>query len=111
MITVKIFKNKNNIYEVDVEGHAGYEELGKDIVCAAVSGIVQTAVLGLIRVLNLQLHLIIEEGFMRFCIPNGLNEDLRLKVNIILDTMVIGLKEIEKSYSDYIEVRNIEGGV
>ncbi|HHU69305.1 MAG TPA: ribosomal-processing cysteine protease Prp [Thermoanaerobacterales bacterium] len=117
MIKVKILRNKNgNIYEVDVNGHAEYDELGKDIVCAAVSGIVQTAVFGLIRVLGLQVDLTIEEGFLRFCIPNELlangdNEGLRSKVNIILDTMVIGLEEIEKSYSDYIEVLNIEGGV
>lgn len=32
---------------IDVKGHSGYAPHGQDIVCAAVSAILQTAVLGL----------------------------------------------------------------
>ena len=42
MITIKI--SKNAIY---IEGHADYAEHGKDIVCSAVSAVLQTAQLGL----------------------------------------------------------------
>jgi uncharacterized protein len=33
--------------KIDVRGHAGYAEHGKDIVCAGVSAITQAAILGL----------------------------------------------------------------
>ena len=112
MIKVKILRNKNgNIYEVDVNGHAEYDELGKDIVCAAVSGIVQTAVFGLIRVLGLQVDLTIEEGFLRFCIPNELLANGDNKACKYY-SRYNGNRSWgnRKSYSDYIKP-NIEGGV
>ena len=37
MIKVNV-KNKNGkVYEIVVKGHAGYDDYGKDIVCASVS--------------------------------------------------------------------------
>ena len=112
MIKVKIFrKTDGNIDKVDVSGHADYDEYGNDIVCSAVSAIVQTAVLGLTRVLKIKIDLLIEEGILQFKIPKNINNNMYSKVNIILNTMVIGLSEIEKSYDEHIEIFNIEGGV
>ena len=40
MTTVTFFKSKQGVYTgLVVEGHAGYAEAGKDIVCAAVSAL------------------------------------------------------------------------
>ena len=44
MIKVKVEENNNYISKVTIKGHANYDELGKDIVCAAVSSIVITTV-------------------------------------------------------------------
>lgn len=38
---IKVIVKKN---EITIKGHAGYDEFGKDIVCAAVSSIVTTSV-------------------------------------------------------------------
>lgn len=46
MIKVYISQKEGDI-SIDVVGHAEYDEYGKDIVCAGVSAIVQTAILGL----------------------------------------------------------------
>ena len=46
MIKVKVEENNNYISKVTIKGHANYDELGKDIVCAAVSSIVITAPIG-----------------------------------------------------------------
>jgi uncharacterized protein YsxB (DUF464 family) len=46
MINVDV-KMKSGDMVIDVKGHAGYAPHGQDIVCAAVSAILQTAVLGL----------------------------------------------------------------
>ena len=37
MIKVNVKKNNDNISELVIKGHAGYDVHGKDIVCAAVS--------------------------------------------------------------------------
>ena len=50
MTTVKFGKSDNRIVSVECDGHTGYGVEGEDIVCAALSSIVQTAVLGVMRV-------------------------------------------------------------
>ena len=50
MIKVIITKENNNIKEITLKGHALYADLGKDIVCAAVSSIVITTVNAIKRI-------------------------------------------------------------
>ena len=42
MIKVKLIKNNNHIKKIIIKGHAMYADYGKDIVCAAVSTLLQT---------------------------------------------------------------------
>ena len=37
MIRINVNKENNQIKKITLEGHANYDEYGKDIVCAAVS--------------------------------------------------------------------------
>jgi hypothetical protein len=46
MININIFMEDGKI-NISAEGHANYAEHGKDIVCSAISAIVQTTVMGL----------------------------------------------------------------
>ena len=46
MIKVYISQKEGDV-SIDVVGHAEHDEYGKDIVCAGVSAIVQTTILGL----------------------------------------------------------------
>ena len=44
MIEIKLYKNDmGNYHRYEVEGHAEYAEYGKDIVCAGVSALTQSA--------------------------------------------------------------------
>ena len=49
---VKISLKGIPIKEITIKGHAGYDESGKDIVCAALSSIVITSVNAIIRIDN-----------------------------------------------------------
>ena len=50
MIRIKMEKDRQGrLCGFIVEGHADYAEEGSDIVCAAVSALTQTALLGIIR--------------------------------------------------------------
>jgi uncharacterized protein YsxB (DUF464 family) len=46
MININV-DQKNGEMTISIKGHANYDQYGKDIVCAGVSAIAQTAVLGL----------------------------------------------------------------
>jgi len=93
-----------DIMGFEVSGHSGYAEAGKDIVCAAVSAIVQTAILGLMDVVGIEVMYDQRPGKARCCLPDGLSKDLREKANIVLETMLCGLKSIQEGYELYIKV-------
>jgi uncharacterized protein YsxB (DUF464 family) len=93
MIKIKIVRNSDqNIVEFGVTGHANMGPHGQDIVCAGVSALTQTAVLGLDRHLGTKIHLDIASGNLKMSLldnPDPLT-------NAVLETMLIGLAEIAK---------------
>ncbi len=53
MVSIRIQRNSDGqVIGCHLSGHAGYDEHGFDIVCAAVSALTATAMLGLTRLLN-----------------------------------------------------------
>ena len=50
MIKVTLKKENEKINEIIINGHACYDDYGKDIVCAAVSSIVTTTVNAILRI-------------------------------------------------------------
>ncbi|MCK8828218.1 ribosomal-processing cysteine protease Prp [Natroniella acetigena] len=104
MITINIERDQvGNIVEFFVEGHADYAPSGEDIICAAVSAILQTAVFGLINYLKLNPEVEVEDGWLSCKLESKIAQDVEVKA--ILETMVAGLEETEKSYSQYIEIK------
>ena len=102
-----IIKNKDDLISgVKINGHSGYEKHGKDIVCAAISSISQTAVMGIIQVLKIDLQYNIDEktAYLEFDLPKNLNYEKLEKANIILKTMKIGILNIAQSYPKNIKV-------
>lgn len=98
-----------------VRGHAGYAPAGRDIVCAGVSALVQTAVSALKRFLSRQPTVIRdsredEGACVRLVLPRDLSEEDKRTAGIILQTLEIGMHGIAGSYEKYIEVRRCRHG-
>ena len=92
MIKVKVDYDDNLIKKVKVTGHAGYDDYGKDIVCASVSSIVITSV-NLIYKLNKDIIKVIEDkGLIEI---NVLKEDET--INMVLKNMIDMLKELSNN--------------
>jgi len=106
MTKVVILKKNNQIFEVECDGHTNYGEKGEDIVCASLSSIVQTAVLGflMIAMLELDMKRNDELGYLRFTLPEKLDEIQDIQACAILDTMLCGISDLYESFSDYIEL-------
>ena len=106
MTKVVIFKKNNNIFEVECDGHTNYGEKGEDIVCASLSSIVQTAVLGLLMVVGIELDMKRDDkrGYLRFTLPEKLNDKQNTQAAAILDTMFCGISDLNESFSDFIEL-------
>ena len=102
MTTVTIYKSSYNYNGLRCKGHASYGKYGKDIVCASVSILV-------INTLNAMEELADEvfetksdqeTGYIECQFPNGLND----KSKLLMDAMLMGLKDIHKKYGKYFEL-------
>lgn len=77
-----------------VRGHAGQGAAGRDVVCAAVSALTQTAVLGLQRRLGLEPRVRMGDGSLECSLPAALAAESARGAADILETMVLGLEAI-----------------
>ncbi len=96
---VKINLKGTPINEIIIKGHAGYDELGKDIVCAALSSIVITSVNAIIR---------IDNEAIDYQDKDGIKIEVLKHDNIIdslIDNLIELLTELKEKYPKYIEIR------
>jgi len=106
MTKVTIEKRGKSIVKVICDGHTNYGEKGEDIVCAALSSIVQTAVLGLFKVaeINVEMERNDEEGYLMFALPKKITEEEQKKADVITETMLLGISDLNEGFSDFIEL-------
>lgn len=108
MITVIVIRERQAAVGFRVSGHANMGEYGEDLVCAAVSAIVQTAILGISEVCNIQAGVSIEEGQTTCILEKGVTDEEQAKASIVFDTMLLGLKSIQTAYPKTLKFRNKE---
>jgi len=107
MVTVELFLTEDGfIRAFQVEGHAGAAPYGEDIVCASISVLSQTAVVGLNYFLSQAPEVRIEEGLLRCTLPEKLNPREKEQAQVILKTMELGLKALEPNYGKYFKLHN-----
>ena len=95
MISATIVKKPDGEYVgFQISGHAGYEEAGKDIVCAAVSALAINTVNSIEALTADKSHGQEEDGLLRFKLTDGCSEQSKL----LLDSLVLGLKSIRDTY-------------
>lgn len=104
MIEVLIKRDaQGKIVYCEITGHAGYSEYGKDIVCAAVSAIAQTALRGVKELTRAKIEESVRPGnFVLKVISVSLDD--RVKLDSILETMILGLKDIAGQYGRYVRI-------
>lgn len=109
MIKVNVVRDKEGfIWQFTVKGHAGFEEPGKDIVCSAVSVTAYNAIGALSELAGLKDFYSERDGFMLCSIPDNLSNRNKEIVKVIMETTVIGFKQIELSYGKYVSVLDEE---
>ena len=109
MTTIKCHYKDSHIQSVLIKGHVEYSNTEYDMVCASISAISQTALLGLKNVVKVDPKYKIAEGYLKIELSD-LDNDKRKQASLILDTMMEGLRDIAKGYSSYIKLEE-EGNV
>lgn len=106
MTEIKVFKKGDVYTKIICDGHTGYGVFGEDIVCAALSSIVQTAALGMLGVAGANVVIKRDDkvGYFEISIPNNLSQSCAHDVQVIFATMMCGLTDLHSQYSDFIEM-------
>ena len=100
MIRVNIHKENGYFKKVTIQGHALYDDYGKDIVCSACSSIVTTTVNGILALKKGSLDYLVSNKGMSINIKN--NDET---TQILINNMVSLLKELSGNYPDNVEVK------
>jgi uncharacterized protein YsxB (DUF464 family) len=111
MINIRIDRTGNLITGFRVEGHSGFDDSGKDIVCAGVSITAQNAINGLEELAGLKnFYRMDKNGIIECRIPEDAGRDAGTAeaVQTILRLTEIGFREIMKVYGKYVAIRNKE---
>lgn len=94
MIVVKVTLNG-----ITVDGHAGYAEHGKDIVCASVSVLTQ-------NLIN-SIEALTKDRISYEVAPAQIHidyENLSEQSKLLIDSFFIGVSEIQRAYPKYVQV-------
>ena len=98
MIKVTIAKKENKIYRLEVKGHAGSDEYGKDLVCAAVSAVVTGGFNSISE--KKSFKFIYDEGHALIEAIGNVNKH----DEVVLEVIEIGLKTIAEDNSQFIKI-------
>jgi uncharacterized protein YsxB (DUF464 family) len=106
MTNVKFFKQNGGFFKIICDGHTDFGVEGEDIVCAALSSIVQTAVLGILQVaaVNADFKRDEKKGYLELTLPQNITERQRHDANVIFNTLYLGVADLYSGYSDFIEL-------
>lgn len=111
MTGIKFFKTERGWLGFQAAGHAGYADFGEDVVCAAVSALTQTAVIGLRKVLAIDCLLEVDEetGLMLCLLPAGLAAEKWDQAQLVLEILYAGLADIStnEDYQRYVSLKEV----
>ncbi len=102
MTTVTFFYENDKIVKVSASGHCGKAECGKDIVCAAVSTLVQTAYLAIADITP-SVEYKRDDDSAEFEFSVGADNERRHDVDVILRALTVGLNDLERGYPKFIK--------
>ena len=106
MIQVAFFKQEGDLIGFEANGHAGYDVYGRDIVCAAVSGILLTTLGGIDEVVGVhpKVKRNDETGYLHVLLPLQLEEAAKQEACLLIRSAENGLRSISEQYPDFIRV-------
>jgi uncharacterized protein YsxB (DUF464 family) len=85
-----------------ISGHAGFEDRGKDVVCAGVSAISQAVLLGLQEVLGDRVKATRRQGFLSVDIDK--DDAGKEGTEAAMRCLELGLQSIAKQYPEFVSV-------
>ncbi len=102
MIIVEKKANNGSISAITIQGHAGYAEKGKDLVCAAISSIATGALNALDELCPEECDLICDDALIQMCAVKESHDN-----QLILKAVWIQIATVAESYPDFIQLKEV----
>lgn len=105
MICIEFSGNSDNITGFEVSGHAGYDEYGRDIVCAAVSALATNTANSIEQFTEDDMTVDVDEktGLLRLTMTSTISDSSKL----LLKSFKLGIESIEQAYgSEIVNILN-----
>jgi uncharacterized protein YsxB (DUF464 family) len=101
-----VSRNLGEIISIESSGHSGYAQHGKDIVCAAVSALMQALLVGIQEVGGMQseCNLIENDSFFKL----EWNADIIAEIKLLSETIAISLKRIADAYPRNLKFMEVQ---
>lgn len=107
MTRITFYKKNGLLIGLEVEGHTGKDDFGKDLLCCQISTVAQLALGGIVEIEKIDCFHEISDGFLKFKLSD--KDANNEKVQFLLKTCLEALKSIvsdEKKYAK-LEVKNV----
>ena len=105
MIRVNVLSDSEGNYRgIELKGHAGYDDYGKDIICASASVLALNMANSVEQFTEDAFDGSVEEktGHFKFKFKGNISPESKL----LMDSLILGLKDIAETYGEqYIKIR------
>ena len=106
MTEVKFYSDGGGLRGIEGRGHSGFAERGSDVVCAAVSSLLQALLLGLsdvAKVEGLECEVDPEEPLIRVIWP----QKAARRVSLLTETVALSLREISSGSPGHVNITEV----
>lgn len=105
MTNIKFYKSNDMFFKIECLGHTNYNEYGSDILCASISSILQSAIIGLQKVVkidNLLYRIDDKKAYLEIELPKKIGNDKLHDSQIIFNTVYLSILDLSVGYSKNI---------
>lgn len=109
MIHIVIKRQDQRYSQIEVSGHAGYEDEGKDIVCAGISALLGGMLNGLEFFLGDEfVYHVDPKGHAKVVLAGTMSDELYEIAYTIIKTFELGVRMVHQDYPDYVIIHKEE---
>lgn len=106
MINVLVIKEKQTIKTIEATGHSGYSEAGQDIVCSAVSTLMETLANSLTEIVKAKADVIIDENIPHVSVTLKETDNEKCKLaQVLMRSTLLGIKGVAQEFSKFIKIK------
>ena len=106
MINVIVIKEKQTIITIEATGHSGYAEAGQDIVCSAVSTLMETLANGLTEIIKASVEVKVDETIPHLSVKLKETDKEKCKLaQVLMSSTLLGLKGVANGYRKFIKIK------